>query len=137
MQMKAPVQNHSVAVVASNVKSARSRVQFALGLYLAVFILLNILVWTWFVIHRHGPHHFPLGERVERYGDLLRFSAKYQIGKDPRMADGAHLIGTLFPKNYPPLSVLVYLFLLQVCAPYALPVLLVGRLIPDRRRFSG
>jgi hypothetical protein len=65
-----------------------------------------------------------LGERVERFGDLLRFSGKYQVGKDPRMVDSEHLIGTLFPKNYPAFAVLIYLFLLQVCAPYALPAML-------------
>jgi hypothetical protein len=102
----------------------RRRVQLCLQVYLLVLVGSDVLVWLWFLLHRHGPHHFPLGERVERFGDLLRFSGKYQIGKDPRMADGAHLIGTLFPKNYPPLSVVVYLFLLQQCAPYALPILL-------------
>jgi hypothetical protein len=106
-----------------NLRSDRGRVQFALGLYLTVFVGLNLLVWTWFVIHRHGPHHFPLGERAERFGDLLHFSLKYQIGSHHRMEESA-LKGTLFPKNYPPFAVGVYLFLLQVCAPYALVVLL-------------
>jgi hypothetical protein len=92
---------------------------------LVVFVALNFGVWSWFVMHRHGPHHFPLGDRVERFGDLLRFSGKYQIGKDPRMYDPEHLIGTLFPSNYPPFAVMIYLFLLQVCAPYALPVMLL------------
>jgi hypothetical protein len=99
-------------------------VQVAVLVYLLAFIALDLGVWVWFVLHRHGPHHFPLGERVERFGDLLRFSGKFQYGKDPRMADSEHLIGTLFPKNYPPLAVVIYLFLLQVCAPYALAVML-------------
>jgi hypothetical protein len=106
-------------------ESDRNRVRTAIALYLFVFVALNIFVWGWFVAHRHGPHHFPLGERVERFGDLLRFSGKYQFGKDPRMYDPEHLIGTLFPANYPPFAVMIYLFLLQVCAPYALPVMLM------------
>jgi Glycosyltransferase family 87 len=111
--------------VAEDLKSDREparRVQSAILIYLLVFVGMNLYVWIWFAIHRHGPHHFPLGERVERFGDLLRFSGKYQIGKDPRMVDSEHLIGTLYPKNYPPFSVVIYLFLLQVCAPYALPI---------------
>ena len=77
------------------------------------------------MVHRHVPgHRFPLGERVERYGDLLRFSGKFQYGKDRHMVDSEHLIGTLYPKNYPPFGVAIYLFLLQVCAPYALAVFL-------------
>jgi len=107
-----------------DLKSGRERVQTAVLLYLLVFAGFNLYVWIWFVLHRHGPHNFPLGERVERFGDLLRFSGKYQVGKDPRILDTEHLIGTLFPKNYPPFATVVYLFLLQVCAPYALPVML-------------
>jgi hypothetical protein len=107
-------------------KSNRGRVQTAILIYLLFCIAMNLGVWAWFALHRHGPHYFPLGERVERFGDLLRFSGKYQIGKDPRMFDSEHLIGTLFPKNYPPFAVVLYLFLLQSCAPYALPVLLAG-----------
>jgi hypothetical protein len=99
-------------------------VQLALLVYLLLFVGLNLATWVWFAVHRHGPHHFPLGERVERFGDLLRFSARDQVGKDPRMFDSEHLIGTLFPKNYPPFAVAIYLFLLQRCAPYALPVML-------------
>ena len=102
------------------IKSSGVRVRVAVALYLLCLSGVNVCVWAWFVVHRHGPHHFPLGERVERYGDLLRFSGKFQYGKDPRIIDSEHLIGTLFPKNYPPLAVVIYLFLLQVCAPYAL-----------------
>ena len=108
-----------------DLKSCRGRVQTAVLIYLLVFVALNVGVWTWYAVHRHTPqHHFPFGERIERFGDLLRFSGKYQIGKDPRMDDSGHLIGTLFPANYPPFAVVIYLFLLQVCAPYALPVML-------------
>lgn len=103
----------------------RDGVRTGIVSYLLVFVAFNVSVWVWFVIHRHGSHHFPLGERIERFGDLLHFSGKYQVGKDPRMLDPGHLKGTLFPANYPPFAVVIYLFLLQVCAPYALPVMLV------------
>jgi hypothetical protein len=105
-------------------RADHARVQSAILRYLLVFVALNLYVWISYVPHRHQPHRFPLGSVVERFGDLLRFSGKYQIGKDPRMIDSEHLIGTLFPKNYPPFAVVVYLFLLQVCAPYALFVML-------------
>ena len=111
-----------------DLKSDRGRVQAAILIYLLFCVAMNLAVWFWFALHRHGPHYFPLGDRVERFGDLLRFSGKYQIGKDPRMYDPEHLIGTLYPANYPPFAVIVYLFLLQVCAPYALPVMLAAML---------
>lgn len=99
--------------------------QTAILLYLLLFVAMNLSVWIWFVLHRHTPGHlFPLGDRVERFGDLLRFAGKYQIGKDSRIIDSEHLIGTLFPANYPPFAVVIYLFLLQKCAPYALFVML-------------
>ena len=112
-----------------DLKSDRKRVQWAILLYLLIFIGTNLSVWVWFVLHRHGPHNFPLGQRVERFGDLLRFSSKFQYGKDPRMLDTEHLVGTLFPKNYPPFAIVIYLFLLQVCAPYALAVLVATVLL--------
>lgn len=107
-----------------DMESNRRRVQTAILIYLLVFVGLNLGVWTWFALHINVPHYFPLGDRVERFGDLLRFSEKYQIGKDPRMVDGEQLVGTLYPKNYPPFAVVIYRFLLQPCAPYALPVML-------------
>jgi hypothetical protein len=106
-------------------KYERKPVQFAIALYLALFVLLNAVAWTWFLLHRHFPgHRFPLGERAERFGDLLHFSAKYQIGTSHRMLEDPLLWGSLFPRNYPPFAVLLYVFLLQHCAPYALIVLL-------------
>lgn len=108
-----------------DLKSDRGHVQASILLYLLIYVALSLAVWIWFAMHRHVTGHlFPLGDRVERFGDLLRFSAKFQIGKDPRMWDSEHLIGTLFPRNYPPFGVVIYLFLLQGCAPYALVVLL-------------
>jgi len=110
-----------------DLKSDRGRVQSAILLYLLIAIGLNFYVWTRFVVlHRHGVHAFPLGERVERFGDLIRFTGKEQLWGDRRMVDYEHLRGTLFPKNYPALSVVVYLFLLQVCAPYAAQVFVAG-----------
>jgi hypothetical protein len=91
--------------------------------------VLSAGTWAWFVVHRHSPYrHFPLGERTQRFGDLLLFTAKHQVGVDRHMGNPDGLNGTLFPRNYPPLAVLIYLFLLQVCAPYALPVLLAAEL---------
>jgi len=108
-------------------RSNHARVRIAINLYLLCLVAVNVSVWGWFVVHRHTPgHHFPLGERIERFGDLLRFSGKFQYGKDHRIVDGEHLIGTLFPKNYPPFAATIYLFLLQVCAPYALAVFLAA-----------
>ncbi len=110
-----------------NLKSARGRVQAAILLYLLFCVGMNLAVWTWFALHRHTPgHQFPLGGRHFRFSDLLYFSGKFQFGKDPMMGNPNNLAGTLFPRNYPPFGVVVYLFLLQVCAPYALPVLLVS-----------
>ena len=100
------------------------RVQCAILIYLVLFFGSAGFVWIWFIIHRHGVHDFPLGERVERFGDLLRFTDKYEIGKDSRIIDSEHLAGTLFPRNYPPLSVLIYKFLLVVCQPYSILVML-------------
>jgi hypothetical protein len=106
-------------------KSESARVQFAIALYLALFLLSDAAVWTWFLLHRHSPGHlFPMGERAERFGDLLHFSAKYQIGISHRMLENPLLWGSLFPRNYPPFAVLLYIFLLQHCAPYALVLLL-------------
>lgn len=114
-----------------DLKSDRKRVRSAILYYLLAFVALNLLtlIWfsvRWFVLHIHGPDHFPLGNLIERFGDLLRFSGKHQVGKDSRMVDSDHLIGSLFPANYPPFAVVIYLFLLQVCAPYAVPVLLTA-----------
>ena len=105
--------------------SDSERVQAAILWYLLVLVGLNLYVWIPYIRSAHVVHGFPLGDEVERFGDLLRFSGKYQIGKDPRMLDSEHLIGTLFPKNYPPFAVVIYLFLLQGCAPYALLVFLL------------
>ena len=109
-----------------DLRSDRGRVQSAILLYLLIAVGLNFYVWTMFVLHRHGVHLFPLGERVERFGDLIRFTGKEQLWGDRRIIDYEHLRGTLFPRNYPPLSVVVYLFLLQVCAPYAVEVFFAG-----------
>jgi hypothetical protein len=95
-------------------------------LYLWVFVGLNLLAWGCYLMSVHGPRFTPLGDSVERFGDLVRFTSKHQFGKDPRMVDPEHLLGTLFPANYPPLAVDIYLFLLQVCAPYAVAVMLAA-----------
>jgi hypothetical protein len=101
------------------------RVEAAVLWYLLVLVGLNLYVWIPWIRSVHVVHGFPLGDEVERFGDLLRFSGKYQIGKDPRILDTEHLIGILFPPNYFPFAAVIFVFLLQVCAPYALPVFLV------------
>jgi hypothetical protein len=107
-----------------NQKTNGERLRSAILWYLLVFAALNLYVWISFLLRGHHAHAFPLGNPVERFGDLLRFSGKYQIGKDPKILDTEHLVGTLFPANYPPFAVILYLFLLQICAPYALFVML-------------
>lgn len=104
--------------------TARRQVQAAILLYLLIFAGLNIYVWAYYAAHQHVVHEFPLGPRMERFGDLLNFTGKHQIGRDSRLTDSDHLLGTLFPRNYPPFAVAIYLFLLQICAPYAIFALL-------------
>lgn len=100
-------------------------VQSALLIYIALFFAFGAFVWVqYYGASRNGPALFPLGPIQERFGDLIRFTAKFQYGRHPDMLDSEHLLGTLFPANYPPLGVVLYLFLLQVCAPYAVLVLL-------------
>ena len=111
-----------------DLKSSHRRVQAAILIYLLFCVALNLGVWAWFALHRHGPHIFPLGGYRDRFSDLLLFSGKYQVAKDPRMGNYDNLHGTLFPRNYPPFGVVIYLFLLQACAPYAVPVLLATML---------
>ena len=44
-------------------------------IYLLFCVAMNVAVWTWFAVHRNTPGHlFPLGDRVQRYADLLLFS---------------------------------------------------------------
>ena len=105
-------------------KFGRRRVQSAILLYLLLCIAMNLAVWTWFALHRNTPGHlFPLGDRAQRFGDLLLFSGKHQVWKDPHLPNFGGLNGTLFPRNYPPFGVVIYRFLLQACAPFAVPVL--------------
>jgi hypothetical protein len=111
-----------------DLKSDRARVQAAILIYLLFCVAMNLGVWAWFALHIHGPHIFPLGGYRDRFSDLLLYSGKYQIWKDPHMGNYDNLNGTLCPRNYPPFAVMVYRFLLQVCAPYALPVMLVTML---------
>jgi hypothetical protein len=111
-----------------DVKSSQRRVRLAVLLYLAVFFGSNVWVWGRYThgVLVHSMHNeFPLGSKIERFGDLIRFSGKPQVGQDPRMTDGQHLMGTIFPRNYPPFAVVIYKFLLVTCAPYAVPVLLL------------
>jgi hypothetical protein len=101
-------------------------VQGAIQVYLWVFVGMNLLVWGGWVLHGHAAASFPLGDVQQRFGDLVRFSGKYQIGDLPNMLDMEGLAGTLFPRNYPPFAAIVYVLLLQVCAPYALVAMLTA-----------
>jgi hypothetical protein len=108
-------------------QSGRRNVHAAVLVYLLFCIAMDLVVWLWFALHRNTPGHlFPLGDRAQRFGDLLLFSGKHQVWKSARLPNFSNLNGTLFPRNYPPLGVIVYLFLLQTCAPYAVPVLVLA-----------
>jgi hypothetical protein len=113
-------------VLPLDLKSDRARVQTAILIYLLFCVAMNLAVWFWFALHIHGPHIFPLGGYRDRFSDLLLYSGKNQIWKDAHLANYGHLNGTLFPATYFPFMVMVYLFLLQVCAPYAVPVMLAA-----------
>ena len=109
-------------------KTDRGRVQLAIQVYLLVFLGMNLLVWSGWFLHGRPSSYFPLGDLTQRFGDLVRFSGKYQIGKVPHMLDLEGLAGTLFPRNYPPFAAVIYVILLQMCAPYALVLLLAAEL---------
>ena len=73
-------------VLPLDMKFGRRRVQSAILLYLLLCIAMNLAVWTWFALHRNTPGHlFPLGDRAQRFGDLLLFSGKHQVWKDPHL----------------------------------------------------
>ena len=101
-------------------------VRRAIRIYLLTFFGISALTLLYFaaVVHKIPGHLFFLGAKIERFGDLIRFTAKPQHWKDPLMIDGEHLLGSLYPRNYPPLSVLIYIFLLQAFAPYSVLALL-------------
>ena len=68
--------------------------------------------------------YFPLSHFRERFSDLAHFASVHQKLANPDLEDWDHLAGTMFPRNYGPLAVLIYLFLLGFCSPYGIVVFL-------------
>jgi hypothetical protein len=99
-------------------------VERAVLIYLAVFLLLTALAWLPFLVGGFSKSSFPLSEPYERFGDLAHFAGVHQKLAHPHLEDDYHLAGTMFPKNYGPVAVLIYLFLLKVCSPYSIVVFL-------------
>jgi hypothetical protein len=103
----------------------RKSVERAVWIYLICMSLLMLMAWIPFLAHGPKQHNFPLSSFYERFGDLAHFANAHQKLAAPNLEDDDHLAGTMFPKNYGPLAVLVYLFLLKVCSPYGIVVFLL------------
>jgi hypothetical protein len=113
------------------------RVERGIWIYLACFSFLLAFAWTPFLVHwrmktylpflAHWPQlaYFPLGNLGERFGDLAHFASVHQKLANPALGDVDHLAGMMFPRNYGPVAVLLYLFLLGFCSPYGIVVFLL------------
>ncbi len=99
-------------------------IERGIWLYLSIFIALTALAWAPFVLHGSSSHHFPLSSYYERFSDLAHFASVHQKLAAADLEDLDHLSGTLYPRNYGSLAVLIYLFLLKVCSPYSIVVFL-------------
>jgi hypothetical protein len=99
-------------------------VERAVWVYLICLVGLTCIAWAPFLMHGMQRADFPLSQFAERFGDLDHFARSPQKLAYYNLEDTEHLAGTLFPRNYGPLAVLVYLFLLEVCTPYAIVVFL-------------
>ena len=99
------------------------RVERGIRVYLVWFFLLTCLSWIPFFLFGRTANLAPV--REERFGDLAHFASVPQQLADPHLEDNDHLAGTMFPRNYGPLGVLLYLFLLGVCSPYGIVVFLL------------
>ena len=108
----------------SAAESSRRTVERAIRLYLLVFAGITCFTWVFWLCGLRDLNHFPLGDLSQRFGDLIRFSGKDQIGRPAQMLDMEGLRGSLFPRNYTPFAAVVYVLLLQWCAPYSLLVML-------------
>ena len=104
--------------------TGQQRVERAIRLYLGVLLLLTVVAWIPFLQHGGAKDYAPLGSFSERFGDLVHFASTPQRLANSRLEDVQSLAGTLFPRNYGPLAVLIYLFLLKVCSPNAVIVFL-------------
>lgn len=100
------------------------RVERGLWIYLACLFFLTVVAWVPYLIHWPESDYFPLSHFRERFSDLAHFASVHQKLTNPNLEDFAHLAGTMFPKNYGPLAVLLYLFLLGFCSPYGVVVFL-------------
>jgi hypothetical protein len=107
------------------VADQQRRVERGVWIYLACVFFLTVLAWVPFLLHLRTRAHFPLSSWSERFGDLAHFAKVHQKLAWPNLGDVDHLAGKMFPKNYGPLAVLIYLFLLGVCSPYGIVVFLL------------
>jgi hypothetical protein len=100
------------------------RVERAIWIYLACLAFLTALAWVPLLIHWGDKAYFPLSPFSERFSDLAHFAKVHQKLASPSLEDIDHLTGTMFPRNYGSLAILLYLFLLGVCSPYGIVVFL-------------
>jgi hypothetical protein len=106
------------------IANQQQRVERGVWIYLACYTFLLVLAWVPFLVHWRTRAYFPLSSWSERFGDLAHFASVHQKLAWPGLGDVYHLAGTMFPRNYGPLAVLLYLFLLGFCSPYAVVVFL-------------
>jgi Glycosyltransferase family 87 len=114
----------------------QQRVERGIWIYIACFSFLMAFAWVPFLVHWRmkiflpflgiWPRlaYFPLGSLGERFGDLAHFASVHQKLANPRLGNADHLTGMMFPRNYGPVAVLLYLFLLGLCSPYGIVVFL-------------
>jgi hypothetical protein len=102
----------------------RRYVERGIQLYLGVLLLLTVVAWIPFLRHGGAKDYAPLGSFSERFGDIVHFASTPQRFANQHLEDLQSLAGTLFPRNYGPLAVLAYLFMLKVCSPDAVVVFL-------------
>jgi len=100
-------------------------VKRGIWIYLTCLLLFTGLAWAPFLLHGCMKADFPLTLFSERFGDLAHFASAPQKLANPTLEDFNHLAGMMFPRNYGPLAVILYLFLLGVCSPYGVIVFLL------------
>jgi hypothetical protein len=93
-------------------------------IYLATFLSFTCLAWLLFIAKRFTGATFPLSDYRERFGDLAHFAATPPRLANPVLEDVYFLRGTMFPRNYGPLAVLIYFLLLRYLAPNGIIVFL-------------
>jgi hypothetical protein len=103
----------------------QQRVERGVWIYLACIFFLTTAAWIPYLVHWGTSAYFPLSHFRERFSDLAHFASVHQKLANPDLEDYGHLAGKMFPRNYGPLAVLIYLFLLGVCSPYGVVVFLL------------